>query len=404
MALIQTLQDNFNDNSFDTGKWTDITTGGGSISETNQQLEFTPATSTAGSNPGIRSTSAYDLTSSVLASKMVQVPDTAHFYTTMGVDQSSGITGQNALEIGVNPSGNLYAFYVSGGGGSTITSFTYNSTNHKYWRIRESGGQIYYDYSANGKTWTTFAQVVNPITVTSVYAYAYASEDTSSSAPGKLIIDDVNLSPNGDAIDTLTDNFNDNSRDTTKWNTYASSGGSTAETNQQLEETCAATTNGSWTGFCSVNQYDLTGKQASIKVISATGGNTFFDLTSSLEQIGIADNFISIGINVGTQMLEVIKEVGGIDTVMTSTAYIAATHKYLRIRESSGTIYWDWSTNGATWTNLYSSAPIAGIPITNLYVILDDYEYDALSTPSVHKFDDFNILPSIGPFPTFFTS
>jgi hypothetical protein len=41
--------------------------------------------------------------------------------------------------------------------GKVYATATYNSTTHKYWRVREVAGFMYCDYSSNGNTWTNMA-------------------------------------------------------------------------------------------------------------------------------------------------------------------------------------------------------------------------------------------------------
>lgn len=191
-------------------------------------------------------------------------------------------------------------------------------------------------------------------------------------------------------VSTISDTFDDNLIDSTKWNSYTASSGAVAETGQQMQTTLAASTNGSWAGIHSVHQFDLTGSSIFMQIVSATTGNSWLDLTLSNEPLPTVDNFIAIGINVGTQRLEAVKEVAGSDTTLADIAYDPAVHKWVRLRESGGTVYWDWATDpNGTWTNLYSTTP--PVPITNVYVVCDDYEYDGASTPNAHKFDNLNV-------------
>jgi hypothetical protein len=195
-------------------------------------------------------------------------------------------------------------------------------------------------------------------------------------------------------IEVLTENFNDNSMDTDKFFEHESDGGAVAETNTQLEILLAPTTMSSWAGFNSKYRYDLRESSASIKFVSATTGDTWLDLTLSNEALNNVDNFISIGIDVGNQMLQAIEEIDGADNTLNEIPYVPADHVYGRIRETGGTVYWEYSATGfpGSWTVLHSKA--APIPISNLYIVLDDYAYSNLTTPNTHILDDLNILPT----------
>ena len=67
----------------------------------------------------------------------------------------------------------------------------------KYLRIRESGGNTYWDYSANGIGWTNLTSASNPITVTALYVQwgIYADEDNYT-----LTVDDFNILPTSQRI------------------------------------------------------------------------------------------------------------------------------------------------------------------------------------------------------------
>lgn len=63
--------------------------------------------------------------------------------------------------------GNLFAYNLVGGSQSSVgSSAPYNSTAHQWLQIRESGGQTFWETSANGVDWDAFASVANPFAVT----------------------------------------------------------------------------------------------------------------------------------------------------------------------------------------------------------------------------------------------
>lgn len=82
--------------------------------------------------------------------------------------------------------GMLNASYWNNAGGSvTWAQVSYSLTTHKYIRIREDGGKIYWDYSANGTSWTNLTSATPPEAVTSVNPGVYAGRwgtGTNSSA------------------------------------------------------------------------------------------------------------------------------------------------------------------------------------------------------------------------------
>ena len=93
--------------------------------------------------------------------------------------------------------------------------------------------------------------------------------------------------------------------------------------------------------------------------------------------------------------LQARKTVAGADASVFSTAYVAATHQWLRILHDGANIDWDTSTDGATWTNRGTFA--TPITITALSVRLYAETYEAIASPGTCIFDTINVarLPII---------
>lgn len=384
--LISALTDDFNDNSLDATKWATSLTSSATVAESSGKIIITPANSTVGSKGILFAQSNYNMTNGWCLVEVPQAADTTNVYTELNLQ----IDANNYVAMSIS-AGNLQAYKVVGAAFTSLATTAYNSTNHRWWRIRESGGQTYWDYSADGKTWINFYHEANSITMTSLNPAVLANEHTSDATPGAAWFDNFGLGVSGDAIDTFSDDFNDNSIDSTKWNQYTASGGTITETSSLMQYSLQNSTLGSWAGIHSKAQYNLTGKRVFIKMPDATGGGSWLDLTLSLEQLPVVDNFFSIGVNTATGSLEAVKEVGGTDTVLASTTYNSTTHAYIALRESSGTTYFEYSSDGVSWSTLHSVSNI--FPVTNLYVVLDDYE-NTSSTGNIHQFDEFNISPS----------
>ena len=77
----------------------------------------------------------------------------------------------NELKITVTSDGFLVANKVIAGTSTQLFGGTYNAAIHRFFRIRESAGTCYFDYSQNGtsgKGWVNFASVANPFAITSM--------------------------------------------------------------------------------------------------------------------------------------------------------------------------------------------------------------------------------------------
>lgn len=110
--------------------------------------------------------------------------------------------------------------------------------------------------------------------------------------------------------------------------------------------------NNDYTGILSTGSvYNLTGTQVSAKVTNpVANAETGFTLTD-LTQGGTGANLNSIDWSYdGTDLTATLTQAGTQTTIYT-VAYSATTHAYLRVREVSGSLFWDTSSDGSTWTN-----------------------------------------------------
>ena len=99
----------------------------------------------------------------------------------------------------------------------------------------------------------------------------------------------------------------------------------------------------------STNAYNLTGSSLAAEITPANGAAYSTDLTLSA-----GTSYIKMGCEGGNLVANLTQ--ASADSFDGSIAYNATSHKYWRIREASGTIYWDTSPDGSTWTNRWSTA------------------------------------------------
>jgi len=190
-------------------------------------------------------------------------------------------------------------------------------------------------------------------------------------------------------LSTFQDNFNDNSIDTAKWN--ESEGNTTVdEVNKQLEFTLAVDPNTGYASLESDNSYNLTGNQGYIEVIQlpASGGNSESYFTLFVDSNNNIEWFSAWG------WLYANYKVSGSTTWLGEIEYSAGTTDWLRIRESGGTTYWDYSGDGISWTNLTSvSNPIT---VTALYTAITAGNWEVEAVPGYFKVDNFNVRGPMG--------
>ena len=133
------------------------------------------------------------------------------------------------------------------------------------------------------------------------------------------------------------------------------------------------------------SNYDLTGSYFHVEVpqVLTADGGTYTDL------IVLRDDNNQLMMQVNSNTLHLVKIVGGVNSDVATVTYNATTHRWWRIRESGGTIYYDASTNGISWSNLASVAN--PFNIKSVYPKLDAYSA-SVASPGVAYFDNFNVV------------
>ena len=188
-ASISTLKDNFNDNSL-SALWTDESTGGGVVAETGGRLTFTPATD-AENYPTVYSATTYDLTGAAFVLRLVS-------YLNAGTNREAVFllfpSASNRLYWYISSSGNIQCRKtLSGVDSSEDYSTTYVAATHAWLRIRELDGDILWDSSTNGITWTNRALLAAPFAITAVTVAVWCGVYTAIADPGTMIVDNVGI-------------------------------------------------------------------------------------------------------------------------------------------------------------------------------------------------------------------
>lgn len=156
---MQTFSDEFGDGQI-SRFWDDGSNGACTGGESSGELRFGIGAAVA--QCGWRSTVAYDLMTSAA---YLEVPAITNYhpqlrYTLRVVD----IASSSVAEIGFIGSNNL----VENASGLAGMTTPYNTTNDRWWRIRESAGMIYWESSSNGSSWAEKRKAAVGFPVTSV--------------------------------------------------------------------------------------------------------------------------------------------------------------------------------------------------------------------------------------------
>lgn len=200
-----------------------------------------------------------------------------------------------------------------------------------------------------------------------------------------------------DKMASLTDTFPGSSLDSSKWSSYAIGSGAAMAINNEVEITTgtASDNNG---GIVSNYYYDLTSSYALIQVVDAGTQQANYALYPLYVHGGTYDHELVYTI-INNQLRVIISTSAATHLYPSDITFSAATHKWLRIRESGGTVYWEYSTDGFAWTTQYSTAnPFSVISMT---IQIVTYNYGVIGSSTVAKLDNFNVPPVSGFFATF---
>jgi hypothetical protein len=176
-----TYSDNFDDNSLNTSFWSTSSFGvAPTIREASGRLEIVLNGNGGGQVATIATN--YNAVGKYVWSELTSVPTQVANSGTWWVLANGG----NEIGISIN-NGNINFNKTISAVGTTMLAITYNATTHKWIRFRENAGITYWEYSADGLTWTTAHSEANPITMSSVQLYLGVY--TSNSATGIYSID-----------------------------------------------------------------------------------------------------------------------------------------------------------------------------------------------------------------------
>ncbi len=251
-----------------------------------------------------------------------------------------------AFDIGwATPTTGVEAMYRSSGETSTTQTWGSSSASAFCSIVVEI-----WDQSAPTSALNTPADAATGVSLTPTLNFT-GTDANSDSVEYEVQVDTVNTfdsatSTSGTAGES--DDFNDNSIDGAKW---TGAFGTVTETGGQMVFTCASNST-AYSGIDGASNFDLTGKEYSVELVSA-GNQTIASLeVGPIQLLKDSTNGLSFYINGGN--IQALRKVAGVNAFGGSMTYNSTTHKYLRIREASGRIYWEYSSDRKTWTQLYA--------------------------------------------------
>lgn len=181
----------------------------------------------------------------------------------------------------------------------------------------------------------------------------------------------------------LFDNFDDNLLDATKWSTFTNgAGASVAETGGKI--VCTVPTSLiSEAQLFSTKIFDITNSYFQFKVTKSAG--TTVDTAC---KVYVTDSNNALWFLIGSN-LNAVKTIASAETTITSIAYDSTAMAYLRFRELNGTFYWDYGSDGNSWTNLTSLAIPFAVDRVQFMFDVNEWASDAAATNGT--LDNLNI-------------
>jgi hypothetical protein len=207
--------------------------------------------------------------------------------------------------------------------------------------------------------------------------------DADTRAPdGDLI--PLDARPCGGTTHTITDNFDDNARNTTLWgNAYSDMLTTYAESGGRVVITLGASSPDDWAGYVTTQSYQLADDRVYVEVPQITTGASTNTVLGLFTSVAITDG-PSIESEVNT--LQFRRRIGGQIFDRGSVPYSPTEQRWWQIRERGGTTYWETSHDGVTWTVGHQEATAE----TAVFITLSAGTNTVTASPGTAIFDNFN--------------
>ena len=146
-------------------------------------------------NHTLQSPDAYDLTGSYVFVECVETPSLSDGSTSALFTLYEAPTPGDGYIVSMGYSGGDFICQDNGGSGTSLTtrySVAFNIAVHKWWRMRESGGVVYWDYSTDSLNWINAASQ-SIVGVEDVFVEFSTGCSPTAPTPGRAVWDNVNI-------------------------------------------------------------------------------------------------------------------------------------------------------------------------------------------------------------------
>jgi hypothetical protein len=389
MALIGSLRDNFNDNVVDTAKWPDSYN---TFSET-----------------GGRARVACDTGFSAFATDQAWTLEDSEARCQLFPPAAGGAAGEAWAQLLITtPTGGTDAIIEVNAASGTLgmavrvgyfdpgfTSLPYDPVAHAWLRLREAGGNLHWETSPDGITWTTRRTETSPAWVADADLQVQLISHRDGGVDDFAEFDNFNITPSSLTFADLQDDFDDNVVDTTKWpdNYNTGAGGLPVETGGRARVPCDE----GFAAYASAPIYRLEQSHAFAQVFPPPGTGMVEAYNQLLILSNVPGTQIVFEIDAATNLLLMTVHVDFVDEGGQTIPYDAVEHAWLRIREDANTLHWDTSPDGRAWTTRHSDVSPAWVSDNDLQVQLLAHCSPIVTgggpTGKFAEFDGFNIEP-----------
>ncbi|MFJ8049801.1 hypothetical protein [Streptomyces luteogriseus] len=397
MPLIGELADTFDDGVVDTGKWPSNynTGGGGDPTEAGGRARVACDTGFS----AFTSDNTYTLADSHAWVEMY--PPAAGGAATEAWAQlliASSTSGTDAIAEVNAVTGDLTLAVRTGYFDPAATILTYNPVAHRWIRIREFGGNLLFDTSPDGLTWTNQRTTASPAWVGDADLEIQLIAHRDSGTPDVAEFDNFNVTPSTAVFADLTDDFDAPTVDTVKWpdNYNTGPGGTLPDQPAGLARVPCDT---GFAAYASAPIYRLQDSHARVQMFPPHGPGHSESFAQLIVLSDVVGTQIVFEVDAATNILLMAIHEGFIDENPATLPYDATQHAWLGVREDAGTLVWETSPDGREWTSRHTTTAPAWTAQNNLSVQLlahctplvtggppsDDYAY----------FDNFNIRPEL---------
>ncbi len=327
-----------------------------------------------------RSGLGYDLTDSYIAVEVPRLQIFEQASALLGIDFRfpNGEEGKLRLRY---KSGQLEGlFAVEGNQLTMFGAVPYEPVAHRWWRIRESGGTVYFEASANGSQWQRITSGPAPFALTHVQVRFMVGSDDPTTTTSSADFDNFNGgTPQGSrcALSSLRDDFSDYIATLAQVFTWQSGDCSIDPNGGRFSIRFVPGGNASC-GMYTRNGYDGRNAGLTVQVPEATpSGYTFIKLDT------LAGDYAEIVIDSGQVRVRTLRQGGNVNQPLSMT-YNPGAHRWFRFGGDEGRLLLEVSSNATTWQRI----SLGPLPFDFSAVRPALGAGDGTSTASTTSFDD----------------